>query len=363
MKVLVIGPFPYPIDGCSNANKVFYQNLKKRAVPSDFINTNTPVISGDQGSTFSFKKAVSFLRNYSNFYKIGASDVVYFTPGQTFYGILKYAPFILLCMALRKPYTIHVHGNHLGVHYRLLQGSKKKIFHFLISHAAAGIVITRSLKENFKGLLPENKVFVVDYFVEDYLYKLNAAAKKDDKLHILYLSNLMKEKGILECLDALAEIKQKNIAFHAVIAGSVETGLQAEIDKRLHQLGSDASYVGVITGEEKIKAFAQANVFILPTYYPMEGLPFSLLEAIAIGNIVITTKHAGIPDVVNEKNGFIVAPHSSAAITECLQKINENIRQNVHDYSAYNMQYAASHFTENNFTNQILDVLMSTRKK
>ena len=143
MKILIIGPFPSPIDGCSNANKVLYRNIQSRKIKVTAINTNTNIITGEQGSKFSLKKAVLFLKNYLYFLKIFFNSVVYVTPGQTFYGVLKYSPFIIICMILNKPYTIHLHGNHLGKQFENLTGIKRKIFHFLISNASAGIVITK----------------------------------------------------------------------------------------------------------------------------------------------------------------------------------------------------------------------------
>jgi glycosyltransferase involved in cell wall biosynthesis len=360
MKILIIGPFPPPIDGCSNANKVLLKNIKLRNIRCDAINTNTSIITRDQGSRFSLKKALLFINNYLAAYKIFRCDVVYFTPGQTFYGVLKYAPFILLCLLAGKPYTIHVHGNYLGKQFAKLTGIKRKIFHFLISKAAAGIVITKSLSKNFENLLPGSKVFTADYFVEENLY-MRPLAKKNDKLRILYLSNLMSEKGILEVLDALVELNSKNINYEAVVAGSMEAGIQGEVQKRFDMLGSKVNYVGVVTGETKVDKLMEANTFILPTYYTMEGLPFSILEAMATGNIIITTPHAGIPDVVIDgSNGFLIEPKSSRAIAESLEKINADTSEMVNKYSVYNRSYAIKNFTEENYTSQIIDVLHTT---
>ena len=102
MKILIIGPFPDPIDGCSNSNRVFYNNLKARGIPCDFINTNTPYITAEQGRSFSFKKTFSFLGNYRQNQKIKDSDVVYFTPGQTFYGVMKLCAIYVALPAVSK---------------------------------------------------------------------------------------------------------------------------------------------------------------------------------------------------------------------------------------------------------------------
>ncbi len=356
MKVLLIGPFPLPIDGCSYANKILQQNFVAQHVAHDTVNTNTSVISSKQGNKFSFKKAFSFIPVYLGAFKIFSNDVVYLTPGQTFFGIVKYSPFILLCILLNKPYVVHVHGNYLGKQYQLLTGVKKKIFHFLLSRCAAGIVLSKSLVHNFDGLLPLDKVFVVENFVDDTLY-MSIPQKCTDKLVIIYLSNLMREKGILDVLDALSLLQQANIPFEATIAGSMEVGIKPEIESRLQSLGSSVAYVNTITGDKKKQKLQEANVFILPTYYKMEGQPISLLEGLATGNIIISTQHAGIPDIINERNGYLVKPQSPAEIADCLKCINLDIPGNIEKFAGYNRSYAATTFTEKRFFENIYKVL------
>jgi glycosyltransferase involved in cell wall biosynthesis len=361
MKVLIIGPFPLPINGCSLANKVLMDNLV--AIPDvsvSFINTSTSEISTKQGESFSLKKAVGFLSKYTEVFKIPKADVVYMTPGQTFFGILKYALFILFCLLFQKPYLIHVHGNYLGTEYERLKSFKKKLFKFFVSNAAGGIVLSESLKLNFKNLLPNNKVYVVKNFVQNELYHAPITEKPTDKLHILYLSNLMQQKGIVELLDALLILKKNGILFTVTIAGSIETSLKNKIEEYFAALANEVNYIGSVSGAAKIGAFVSANVFVLPTYYSMEGQPISLLEALATGNIIVTTKHAGIPDIISEKNGFIVPIKSAKAIADVLIKINGDIDGYLQNMSHSNIAYAKNNFTEQIFCSQILSILKTT---
>ena len=112
LKILLIGPFPDPVNGCSLANQTFLEYLEKQDQLNVYtINTNTdPNIQGIQGS-FGWIKLFSFMRVYFEIYKIFIVKSVYLTPGQSFFGVLKYAPFILLAWLLRKPIIMHIHGN------------------------------------------------------------------------------------------------------------------------------------------------------------------------------------------------------------------------------------------------------------
>jgi len=356
--ILIIGPLPDPIDGCSYANFVLCENLKKRKIHFKVINTNASKINGKQGQNFSLKKAFNFLKVYFNIFNIIWSKVVYITPGQTFYGVLKYSPFILLCIILNKPYVIHVHGNFLGSQYKQLSGVKRKIFYYLISRASAGIVLSKSLTNNFKGLLLPKKIFIVENFAGNDIYENSSNYEKNvDIPRIIYLSNLMEEKGILDLLDALIILDKKNINFNATIAGSIENSINDKVKKRFIKLGEKLDYIGVIQGQEKIKALMMANVFILPTYYKMEGQPISILEALATGNIIITTNHAGIPDIVSNKNGYIVEPKSPESIAKVILSINENLSEEVERCCSTNLKHALDNFTEDIFSDKILNII------
>ena len=358
MKIVIIGPIPPPINGCSYANFILCNNLKKAGYKYKTINTSTSVISSKQGNSFSFKKAFSFISIYFSIYKLIGAKKVYFTPGQTFFGIVKYAPFILLCILLRKPYVIHVHGNYLGKQYQLLSGMKKKIFKYLISKTSAGIVLSESLRSNFDQLLPVSKVFVVENFVEDSIFDyVKNKTKPTAKMKILYLSNLMREKGVLELLDALLKIKKMGIEFEAIFAGAIENEIALEVHDKMETLGETCKYVGVIQGNKKNDYLWQSNVFVLPTYYKMEGQPISILEALATGNIIVTTKQGGIPDIIKSENGLFVEPRSSESIVNTLTTINSNFQETLKTISNKNIKYANLNFTEQKFTQKILSVL------
>ena len=102
IKIIIIGPFPEPISGVSLSNKkvkdIFVSN--KRFSPS-YINMTFPIFEERLGN-FTFKKFFYFFILNLNSYKIFRVSKVYMTPGQTFFGILKYAPFIILSWLLNK---------------------------------------------------------------------------------------------------------------------------------------------------------------------------------------------------------------------------------------------------------------------
>lgn len=360
LKILLIGPFPDPVNGCSLANQTFLEYLEKQDQLNVYtINTNTdPNIQGIQGS-FGWIKLFSFMRVYFEIYKIFIVKSVYLTPGQSFFGVLKYAPFILLAWLLRKPIIMHIHGNYLGTQYQLLNGIKKKVFKFLVSRSSAGIVLSNSLQDNFNEILTEDKIYIVENFANNELIENTIIQKDNSRLKLLWLSNLMKEKGILDFLDSLILLKNRKISFEVKLAGKIEEGLEQKVHEKLNEIGESAEYLGVVSGNHKKNQLLFANVFVFPTYYTMEGQPISLIEAMATGNIIVTTDHAGIPDIVGSENGYLLKPRDIVALTNQLENIANNLPKNIEKFSEFNQVYVKNNFTEEAFGKKLMDIILN----
>lgn len=358
MNILVIGPFPLPVHGCSLANEVFVRQLANSDdLQVEIINTNAVNVSSNQVGAFSFGKIISFLKSYKKIALIKKADIVYTTPGQTFFGIAKYIPFYWLCKRMGIPYIIHLHGNHLGNEYKKLTGIKRGIFAKYIKGASAGIVLSDSLRDNFEDLIPAEKVYVAENFALNEVIDYSNPVKFDDKLRLLYLGNLMKEKGILDVLDSLILLRNAGVPFTADIAGKIEDESQDLILDRLEQLKDNITFHGVVHGQDKVKLLYGANVFILPTYYKMEGQPISIIEAMAAGNIIVTTQFSGIPDIVGEKNGYFVKAKNPDSIYSTLVEINANLIHSVSSFSKENKEYVKLNFTEVQFASKILTII------
>lgn len=354
-KVLFIGPFPNPISGVSLANEVAFKILFQcKNFEVSKIDTSYSVFQEDIGA-FSVKKFLFFFSLNFKFYKILKNDVIYFTPGQTFFGILKYAIYILIGSLFKKELIIHVHGNHLGKEYSSLKGFKKKTFYYLISKCNKGIVLSESLKSNLIPFLPQDKIFILYNFAEDYLFEKDEVVDKSS-LKITYLSNLMEEKGILFLLDSLYMLEKQNISYKAKIAGNIDESLKSKIHNKLNKL-NNTTYLGVVKGNAKKELLKWSNTFILPTFYRMEGQPISIIEAMATNNVIISTDHGGIPDIIeNGINGFLIEPKNASAIFEKLEYLNDNLNE-LEVFAQRNKNYFKTNFTIDKFGRELKNII------
>ena len=354
-KVLIIGPFPNPISGVSIANKVVEEILNADLnFIVEKINTSYPIFD-EQIGEFSIQKFLFYLRINSSFFKVLKNNIIYITPGQTFFGVLKYALFIVAASALRKELIIHVHGNYLGKEYQSLKGFKRVLFYFLVSRFTKGIVLSNSLKHNLTPFLEDKNIFSLPNFAQDYLYKEDKKFVKDE-LRIFYLSNLMKEKGIFCLLNALKILEKNNIIYKAKIAGNIDQNYSKEILKLFTEL-KNAEYIGIVNGDDKKSLLEWGNIFVLPTFYKMEGQPISILEAMATTNLVVTTNHAGISDVFQDKiNGYFVEKNNKNSIEKILSYLAAN-KSELKKIAEYNKTFFLNNFTVDIFKKNLLEII------
>ncbi len=358
LKILIIGPFLSPLPGNSISNKVAYEGLSgKPGIKASKINTSTSFFDERVGF-FSIQKLLNSIRFNLQVYKIISSDVVYITPGQSFLGIVKYAILIFATKLLNRKLVLHIHGNYLRQEYQNINSFKKSIAKFILGQADKGIVLSDLLIPNLTPFMPENKINIVHNFVEDFLFEDTQETinrKKLNKLRIIYLSNLMLEKGILEFLETLKNLERKGINYEAKIAGNMDTNTRDVIKKYFDEI-KNFSYLGVVDGESKKEMLLWANVFVFPSFYKMEGQPIAILEAMATGNIVLTSNHAGIPDVFSLDNGLFIDPKNPSDIVRQIINILKH-KEKFERIMRHNHQYARSNFRDKKFIDSLESIL------
>ena len=123
---------------------------------------------------------------------------------------------------------------------------------------------------------------------------------------ILYLGLIVPRKGTFDLLEAWQRASRDCPGWRLQVGGNGDwDGLR----RRADELGISSSLdaLGWISGDDKARALAQADLFVLPSY--KEGVPMSILEAMAHGVAVVATAVGGTPDIVDHDcDGWLVAP-------------------------------------------------------
>ena len=150
------------------------------------------------------------------------------------------------------------------------------------------------------------------------------------EFNILFLSNMMKEKGVWDLVEScrILKINGRSVKCHFVGKWSdiTKEKFAAEINKR--GLKEYVSAYGAKYNDEKDTFLQKADVFVFPTYYNNECFPLVLLEAMEQGIPCISTNEGGIPAIIEDgKTGYIVEKHSPEKIAEKIEYLMDHPEQ------------------------------------
>jgi glycosyltransferase involved in cell wall biosynthesis len=125
------------------------------------------------------------------------------------------------------------------------------------------------------------------------------------ELTVLFMGFLIRSKGIFDLLETAARCRDSGLRFVVCGKGEEEKAFLREVADRA--LAESIDFQGWLAGQERLTAYREADVLFLPSY--KEGMPMVILEAIGFGLPVVSTRIAGIPDVIRDgREGFLLEP-------------------------------------------------------
>ena len=256
------------------------------------------------------------------------------------------------------PFIVFFHGWNYNFEKKI---DKKYIKFFLNSFGNAKKIFV--LSEYFKNKILEwgykGEVIVKITTVDSKLLNDFTIDKKIKTIHsaktikILFLARLVKEKGIYELIDAFTNLHNRYSNIELTIAGD---GEELERIKQITEDIENIKIIGHIEGEEKIAYLKNSHIYCLPSY--AEGLPISVLEALAFGLPVITTKVGGLADFFQDKKmGYFVKPKEIKELEDKLEILILD-RKKIVEIGKFNHQYSKEKLLDNIVANEIyIDIL------
>lgn len=143
---------------------------------------------------------------------------------------------------------------------------------------------------------------------------------------LISVGRLIEKKGFDDLIDACALLRNQGGQFRCEIIGEgpLETQLRQRIDR--HQLASVVQLAGALPQHEIVARLAAASVFVLPSKAEADGgmdnLPTVIMEAMAAALPVVSTRIAGIPEMVETGvSGELVPPNDPAACAAAVRPL------------------------------------------
>lgn len=216
------------------------------------------------------------------------------------------------------PGVLHLHGAEFAIFYGKESGPlKQRLIRWVFNKCQTVVVLSDAWKTWAKGIGVTAPIEAI------YNPVLLPAARDWERRtpgELLFLGRLGRRKGSFDLLTAAAAVPASPGASLRLLMGG--DGELDEVRKRADALGlsGQLQLLGWVRGADKEAHLSSAWMYCLPSYN--EGLPMSVLEAMAAGLPIITTPVGGIPEAVTDGvEGFLVEPGDVARLTHCIAQL------------------------------------------
>ncbi|MFC4308902.1 glycosyltransferase family 4 protein [Steroidobacter flavus] len=236
-------------------------------------------------------------------------------------GASNFRKIILARMALARGVSVimHAHGGNYQKHWASMPPAARSITLNTLQRVQRLVVLGEGWKTFFESIgVPKHRIVVLPNPV--VLPESVPERSLGGKVRFVYFGMITRRKGVFDLMDAIAKLSPECRArVEFVLAGNGE----------VPQLRAVAANLGIqdvveirewVDPAERDRLLAGAHGFVLPSH--TEGLPMSLLEAMAWGLPPICTPVGSIPEyVVNNANGLLIPPGDIAQLTAAIERL------------------------------------------
>lgn len=306
MKIFFILHMPPPVHGAAMMGKYIHNSqIINQSFDCRYFNLTLAKNLQDigKGGIRKLRDFILQLRNIRQEVKIFRPALCYVTPNAKDGAFYKDFVIVMMLKAMGQKVVIHYHNK--GVATR----QDKPLDNFLYKRFFKGlkvILLADSLYKDVCKYVKREDVFICPNGIPE---QAPPAKTPHEGFNILFLSNMMKEKGVWDLVEACRILKEQGKKFHCHFVGKWSDITEKEFHQKLQEihLENEITAHGAKYGTEKNAFFQQADVFVFPTYYNNECFPLVLLEAMEQSLACISTCEGGISAIIEEgKTGYVI---------------------------------------------------------
>lgn len=236
-------------------------------------------------------------------------------------------PAYMLLKTADKPYVVTCHGSDVRIiGKRTFTRMWQKILLQRASYVVAVSIEIRDLLIQKYGLSSRNITLIPNGFDEKLVKRLRAKTS-DDAYHkisnIVFLGNLREEKDPTTLIKVFRAVSQrvKNVHLQIVGNGPLRKAVERKIE--FYKLQEKATLHGKLPHVKALEVLAYSDIFVLTSVN--EGLPTSLIEAMALGKAVVATSVGGVPEIITDGvNGLLTPPNLPDRMAQAVEKLLKN---------------------------------------
>jgi len=336
LRVLLASHIGHPWGGISTC----YQSLLLSSFPQKVVLTFIDTQDGRQNFSdtgrVSFRNVVITINHILRFvYALIKSDPVIVNIATSYgFSFAKHSVMIFLAKILNKKVVL---APHCSINKLIpSRNSFWKGYVLFTLKLCDGVIVISKEWLILKKFLPNLKIKYLPNVIciEPYLKIARQKNKKENNIvKISYIGHVGLEKGTIELLEAVNILeKRRGLEFIVYLVGKqgCKPGDLEMIKEKIQDLKIEnkVKMLPAMFGDEKINHLSQLDCFVMPSHY--EGMPISIIEAMASGLPVVATNVGGIPELVkHNRTGFLIEPFNVEMLADYLEKIinNSKIRE------------------------------------
>jgi glycosyltransferase involved in cell wall biosynthesis len=317
-KLLLILHYSPPIHGAAKVGDTIRDsNVLKSNFETRFIKIKSSE-SLEVIGRFGFKKIITTIALFCKIVIqliLFGPEKIYFTASP--FGFAFYRD---LCLVIPIKIYTSLSNCHVFYHYHAKgikaftsrSGKNKKLTNFFVSNTNL-IFLTKMMSSELVNVTRHKRTLFLKNGVDDTLDETTFAKVlnsrfKNNKVKVLYLSNMIKTKGYDTVLELAVKTKKENLPVEFNFAGAWASKEDEHyfIDfVSTNNLKTVVKYHGLVLSDEKEKLFKKSNLFIFPSRYSKEVFPLVLLEALSYGLPILAFNVGAVSEIVSKDVGVI----------------------------------------------------------
>lgn len=359
-KILFILHLPPPIHGAAMVGKAIHDSqVINKIYDSQYINLALAKDLNDIGKT-GWRKLFMFIRllhTVRQTIKKFKPDLCYLTPNAK--GGAFYKDFLVIQLVKWMGCKVIVHYHNKGISTRQNCWFDNLLYTHFFKNLKV-ILLAKSLYSDFAKYVLPNNLYICPNGIPQ---TITLPPIRHKRFNILFLSNMMEEKGVWTLLKACKILKENNRIFECHFVGKWSDITQDVFEKKLQEYKLDELVFahGAQYDDNKNKYWQACDLFVFPTYYHNESFPMVLLEAMQQKKACISTNEGGIPEIIiPEQTGYLIPKQDHISLADKISYLIDHqelcVKMGENGLIRYNQLYTLQKFEEN-FTSIIKDCL------
>jgi glycosyltransferase involved in cell wall biosynthesis len=368
-RILLFIKVPPPVTGATLMNKRVHESKFLR----QFFNIRSICISyadrvSDIGK-FRLKKILKILYILVRLSKellFHKPAFVYFQISPFRQGFYRDLLFVSLIKIVKVKIVFHLRGK--GIKKAGQRVWKRKLYRYAFRDESV-ICLSKSLTYDIKEVFFD-RVYIVNNGLPDIPnhFRTRKGRSLVGNLKVLFLSNLIKSKGVDDFLQALKLLREAGFNFQGLIVGDEGDLSHRQLNEEIlnKNLEEEVEYLGKLYGDEKLRLLTEIDVIVFPT--KNDAFPAIPIEAMRSALPIIATREGAIEDMVDDGiTGYLVDKNAPEQIADSLiMLINEPaLRKKMGEAGRrkYEEKYTLQQFEENmkNVFQDVLDDISNQR--